>query len=60
MVDQNNGSGPALMRTYNFGSAVSNISFNSSAGTSGAYIVGTADGKLYYLANESDPTPSAN
>ena len=52
VIDQNNGTGPALYQTFNFQSAVSTISYD----TDGYYIVGTADGKLYYLNGVTDPT----
>ena len=52
VIDQNNGTGPALYQTYNFQSAISTISYD----TDGYYVVGTADGKLYYLNGVTDPT----
>ncbi len=60
IIDQNNGTGPALIRTYALGSAVSSISINpESDNANGDYLVGTASGKLYYMPVESDPTPGS-
>jgi len=52
IIDQNNGTGPAVNQTFNFGSAISTIAYD----TDGYYVVGTADGKLYYLNAVTDPT----
>ena len=46
---------PTLLRTYKFGSAVSSIAFNSNTNSSaGAYMIGTANGKLFYIDKVSD------
>jgi hypothetical protein len=59
-IDENNGTGPALSRTYTLPAAVNSISFNPSAnGGNGAYTVGTSDGKLFYLVAGTDPTPGS-
>jgi hypothetical protein len=62
IIDQNsNGSIPALIQTYRFGTtgtAVSGVAFDNN---SNSYMVSTAnatnkDGKLYYVTASSDPT----
>jgi hypothetical protein len=62
VIDQNsNGSIPALIQTYRFGTtgtAVSGVAFDNN---SNSYMVSTAnatnkDGKLYYITASSDPT----
>ena len=46
---------PALLRTYKLGSAVSSIAFNANTNSSaGAYMIGTANGKLYFIDKVSD------
>ena len=52
VIDQNNGTGPAVYQTFNFQSAISTIAYD----TDGYYVIGTADGKLYYLNGVTDPT----
>jgi hypothetical protein len=53
-VNQTDGSGhPALIRTYKFGSTgISSLSFDFSGSQ---YVVGTSDGKLYYIDQIADP-----
>jgi outer membrane protein assembly factor BamB len=59
-IDENNGTGPALTRTYTLPAAVNSISFNPSANAgNGAYTVGTSDGKLFYIVAGTDPTPGS-
>ena len=49
------GGTPTLLRTYKFGSAVSSIAFNANTNSSaGAYMVGTANGRLYFIDKVSD------
>ena len=58
-IDENNGTGPVLSRTYTLPAAVSSLSFSRTAnGGNGAYTVGTSDGKLFYVVAGSDPTPT--
>jgi hypothetical protein len=58
-IDRSTGTGPALIRTVVLPGAPSTIAYNNSAnGGTGAVMIGTADGKLFYLAPESDPTPA--
>jgi hypothetical protein len=46
---------PALLATYKLGSAVSTVSLNASTnGSAGAYMVGTANGKLFFIDKVSD------
>jgi hypothetical protein len=45
----------ALLATYKLGSAVSSVSYNTSTnGNAGAYMVGTTNGKLFYIDKVSD------
>ncbi|MEA2700232.1 MAG: hypothetical protein QOI66_4503 [Myxococcales bacterium] len=56
-IDETDGASRALTRTWYFSADVSSISYNPSAiGGSGAYTVGTSDGKLYYIKAATDPT----
>jgi outer membrane protein assembly factor BamB len=63
IIDQNsNGSAPALIQMYKFGSTtqISGVAYDT---TTASYLVSTADpaakdGKLYYISAVSDPTPS--
>ena len=56
-VDQKSNAGgvPALISTFNFEAGVSSISWDLDGSQ---YMVGTSDGKLYYLNQVSDPTSS--
>jgi hypothetical protein len=62
-IDQNaDGSSPALIQTYKFGATtqISSIAFDAKTSS---YLISTADptakdGRLYYIAAVSDPTPS--
>jgi hypothetical protein len=62
IIDQNsNGSSPALVQTYKFGTTtqISSIAYDN---TTRSYLVSTADpaakdGKIYYISAVSDPTP---
>jgi hypothetical protein len=55
-IDQKNASNvPALISTFDFGSATSSLSWDLDGSQ---YMVGTADGKLYYISQITDPTPS--
>jgi hypothetical protein len=60
-IDKNNGTtGPTLLRTVVLPAAPSSISYNTTAnGGSGAFVATTADGKLFYMAPQTDPTPSS-
>jgi hypothetical protein len=57
---------PALISSYNFctsatctsGSAVNSVSYDFDGG--GQYMVGTADGKMFYISAPSDPTNTYN
>ena len=49
IVDESAGS---TYKTFNFQSAISTISYD----IDGQYLIGTASGKLYYLASVTDPT----
>jgi hypothetical protein len=56
-IDENNAGTRGAVVTYTFSAAVSSISFNPSANAgSGAYTVGTTDGKLYYINAATDPS----
>jgi len=47
---------PALLYTYQLGSAISSIAYNSNTnGGTGAYMVGTASGKLVFMDKVTDP-----
>ena len=59
LIDQQNASSaPALLRTYNFGSAISSISYDHDNASSGQYMISTADGRLFYVSRITDPTPA--
>jgi hypothetical protein len=59
LIDQQDASNvPSLIRTYNFRSAVSSISYDRNNASSGEYMITTADGRLFYVSRVSDPTPS--
>jgi hypothetical protein len=58
LIDQQNASSaPQLVRTYNFRSAISTISYDRNSSTSGEYMITTADGRLFYVSRITDPTP---
>jgi hypothetical protein len=62
-IDRYNGStGPAMYRKYEFGSAVSSISYDRNSSTDGEYMIATANGRLYYISSTwvPDPTPTQN
>jgi hypothetical protein len=57
----NASSAPALVQTYLLGYAVSGISWNAQANSgSGAYMVATANGRLFFLTGLTDPTSGNN
>jgi outer membrane protein assembly factor BamB len=45
---------PVLRQTYQFGSAVSGISYHRLSATTGSYMIGTANGRLYYISKVTD------
>jgi len=50
------GGTPATLYTYKLGSAISSIAYNSNTnGGNGAYMVGTASGKLVFIDKVTDP-----
>ena len=59
LVDQQNlSNAPALLRTYNFRSAISTISYDRNLDVStGEYVITTADGRLFYVSRITDPSP---
>jgi hypothetical protein len=58
-IDQQNASSaPTLLRTYNFNSAISSISYDRNSSVSGEYMITTADGRMFYISRITDPTPS--
>ena len=60
-IDQQNTSNvPAVTRMLNFGSAISSLAYDYNSATSGEYMIGTADGKVYHISKIADPTPSNN
>ena len=46
---------PATLYTYKLGSAISSISYNANTNSgAGAYMLGTADGKLVFIDKVTD------
>ena len=49
-----------MTRTINVNSAVTSIAYDYNSATSGEYMIGTADGKVYHISKIADPTPGNN
>ena len=60
-IDQQNAANvPAVTRMLNLNAAISSIAYDYNSPTSGEYMIGTANGKVYHISKIADPTPSNN